>query len=167
MYPEDAGDFGAGAACGEHREDLGSLLRHELGSPPARSAMVAGGFQPGAGTLAHHGALEFGEGSEHLHHHASGRSGGVDRLRQGAEVRARRIDFLQDVEEILERARQAVEFPHDDGIALAQLVEKPVQLGPIPTAAGGFLLVNSGTADRLEGADLGRGILIVGLRDMR
>ena len=114
MDPEDTGDFGARAACGEHRDYLGSLPRHELGSPPALSALFARRPQPRTGSLAYHGALEFGEGSEHLHHHASGRSRSVDRLCQGAEVGAHGIDLLQDMEEILERARQAVEFPHDD-----------------------------------------------------
>jgi hypothetical protein len=69
------------------------------------------------------------------------------------------------VKEIFERARQAVEFPHDDDIALAQLVEHAVQLGPVPTAAGSLLLVYPGATGRLEGADLGRRILVVGLRD--
>jgi hypothetical protein len=41
MHPEDAGDFGAGAAIGEHRENLGSLPRHELGSPAALSTLFA------------------------------------------------------------------------------------------------------------------------------
>jgi hypothetical protein len=66
------------------------------------------------------------------------------------------------VKEVLKRTRQPVEFPHDDDIALAQMIEHPVQLGPIPPAAGG-LLINSGTAHCREGADLGRGILLIGL----
>jgi len=84
---------------------------------------------------------------------------------EGSEVGARGLGLFQDVKEVLERARQPVEFPHDDDIALAQMIEHPVQLRPIPTAAGGLLLIDSGTAGRLEGTDLGRGILIIGLRD--
>lgn len=51
----------------------------KLGSPPALSALFARRLQPRTGSLAYHGALEFGEGSKHLHHHASGRSGVVSR----------------------------------------------------------------------------------------
>ena len=61
MDPEDAGDFGTGAPRSEHRENLGFLVRHELGAPPALSALFTGYLQSGAGSLAHHGALEFGE----------------------------------------------------------------------------------------------------------
>src|SRR4051812_50179242 len=45
------------------------------------------------------------------------------------------------------------------------MIEHPVQLRPIPTATGGLLLIDAGAAGRFEGADLGRGILIIGLRD--
>ena len=55
------------------------------------------------------------------------------------------------MKQILERARQAVEFPDDDDIAFAQMVEQAVQLGPIPTAAGGLLFVDPRAAGRLEG----------------
>ena len=126
MDPEDAGNIGAVAAGSEHVENFGSLLRPQLRTSPARTAAGAGRLQTGAGSLAHHGALEFGEAAEHLHHHASGRTGGVDRLGQGAEVGTRGVDLLQDVQQILERARQAIEFPDDERIALPQLIEEAV-----------------------------------------
>ena len=42
MDPEDAGDFGAGAASGEHRDNLGSLLRQELGEAALARSKSAG-----------------------------------------------------------------------------------------------------------------------------
>src|SRR3954468_22215379 len=110
---------------------------------------TANSGQTGAGSLPDHGALELGERPEHLHHHASGRTGGVDRLCQGAEGGARRVDLLQDMQQILERAGQAVEFPDDESIAVAQMAEEVVQLGPIPPSAGGCLLVDARAAGRL------------------
>ncbi len=126
MDPEEAGDIGSAATGGEHPENLGLLVCQELRTPSALSAALAGRPQTGAGSLPDHGALELGEGPKHLHHHASGRTGGVDRLCQGAEGGARRVDLLQDMQQILERAGQAVEFPDDESIAVAQMVEEAV-----------------------------------------
>ncbi len=126
MDPEDAGDIGAGAAGGEHAKNLGPLPRQQLGAPPTRAALRTGRLQTSVGSLAHHRSLEFGEAAKHLHHHAPGRTGGVDCLGQGAEVGARGVDLLQDVQQVLERARQAIEFPDDERIALAHLIEEAV-----------------------------------------
>jgi hypothetical protein len=41
VHPEDTGDFGVSAPGREHGDDFGSLPRHELGSPPAFSALLA------------------------------------------------------------------------------------------------------------------------------
>src|SRR6185437_2618251 len=90
--------------------------------------------------LADHRPLELGEGSNHLHHHPSGRSGRVDILSDGTEAGAYVADPLHDVQHVLERTRQAVELPDDDGIALAQMVEQSMQLRSIPTPAGSDLL---------------------------
>ena len=58
----------------------------------------------GAGSLSDHGALELGEGPKHLHHHASGRTGGVDRLCQGRKVAPAASIFSRIAQQILERA---------------------------------------------------------------
>ena len=105
MNPKDTGDIGTRAAGGEHGENLRPLMRHQLWPPATPAALFASRLQTGAGSLANHGPLEFGERAEHVHHHASSRAGGVDRLGQGAEVGTRSIDLFQDVKEILERAR--------------------------------------------------------------
>ncbi|MBV8525513.1 MAG: hypothetical protein JOY71_25880 [Acetobacteraceae bacterium] len=46
-----------------------------------------------------------------------------------------------------------IELPHDDGIALAQLIEHALQLGPVPAPTGcGFLETLSVTTIRAERA---------------
>jgi hypothetical protein len=112
----------------------------ELLSTPADPSFRPGGSEARRRPLADHRPLELGEGSDHLHHHPAGRGGGVDVLGNGTEARARGADPLHDVQHVLERARQAVELPDDDGIALAQMVEQSMQLWPIPTPAGRGLL---------------------------
>jgi len=57
-----------------------------------------------------------------------GRCGGVDVLGEGAETRAALLDGLDDLQQVAQRAGEAVVFGHDDDIALAQVIEQPVQL---------------------------------------
>ena len=74
------------------------------------------------------------------------------------------IDLLQDMKQILERAGQAVEFPDDDRIAVAQVVEQAMEFRTIPPSAGSPLLVYPCAARRLQRTDLSSGVLIAGLR---
>ena len=123
---KDAGDIGAAASGGEHVENFGSLLWHKHRAPAADAALFTSCLETRAGPLPHHGAFEFSKSAKHLHHHPPCRSRRVDRLGQGAEVGARGVDLFQDVQQVLERARQAIEFPDDERIALAQLIEEAV-----------------------------------------
>ncbi len=102
MHPEDAGDIGAGAPGCEHAENLGLLMRHQHRASPADAALFASRLETGAGALLKHGTLELGEAAEHLHHHASCRARGVDRLGQGPEASLLSVDPVQDMQEILE-----------------------------------------------------------------
>jgi len=91
-------------------------------------------MQSGARALANHLALEFGGGAEHLHQHAAGRAGGVDRLGQRPEFCAGGADPFEHREKVFERAGHAVEPPDFAG---AELVEHLVQLGVLPRRSGG------------------------------
>jgi hypothetical protein len=53
-------------------------------------------MQAGARALADHLALEFGERAEHLHQHAAGGAGRVDRFGQRPEFRAGGADPFED-----------------------------------------------------------------------
>jgi hypothetical protein len=63
-----------------------------------------------------------------------------------AESGAGGADPLHDVQHVFERARQPVELPDNDHVALAQLVEHAVQLGPVPAPAGGGFFENAAAA---------------------
>ena len=64
--------------------------------------------QPGGGPLSDHGALELGEGTDHLHHHPTCSRDGVDRLGKRSKVGSSGLDPPHDVKEVLQAARQAV-----------------------------------------------------------
>ena len=81
------------------------------------------------------------------------------------EARARVADPLHDVQHVLQRARQAIELPDDDRVALAQMVQQAMQFRPVPAPAGrGFLEQASATGGpeclRLQGV-----VLFVSLGD--
>jgi hypothetical protein len=132
-------DFFAPQIDNEHtrRLPLGDFSTHGRIQLPAPSADTP--FGPGCGetrrcSFTDHRSFELGEGPDDLHHHSPGRSGGVD--------------VLSDVQHVLQRTRQPVELPDDDSIALAEMVEQTVQLGPIPTPARcGLLEQASATCD--------------------
>jgi hypothetical protein len=74
-----------------------------LRRPPMRPS-ARGGGESGGGPFPDHGAFELGEGADHLHHHASSRRSGVDRLGDRAEARAGVGDALHDVQHVFQRA---------------------------------------------------------------
>ncbi len=80
----------------------------------------------GLGPLLEHCPFELGESPHHLHHHPSCRRRRVDRFGQAAETRLGFTEPLHDGEHVAEGARQPVEFPDHEHIALAKLVQEPV-----------------------------------------
>jgi hypothetical protein len=84
----------------------------------------------GVGAFADYLPLELGAGTRHLHHHAASGAGRVDRFGERAKIAAGGVDPFEDSEQILERARQAVEkLPDDECATGAELIEQPMQLG--------------------------------------
>ena len=71
MNAKESGDISGGAACVKHGENLSLSLGREFGLPPALAALSSCRAKTCLGSLADHGALEFGESAEHLHHHAA------------------------------------------------------------------------------------------------
>ncbi len=139
------------------------LAAIELLASTADASFGPGGGDAGGGSLPDHGALELGERADHLHHHAAGRGGGVDVLGDRAEAGAGIGDSLHDVQHVFQRARQAVELPDNDDIALAQLVEHAVQLGPVPAPAGGGLLEQAAAPGGAKRLGLQGVVLLVAL----
>jgi hypothetical protein len=63
---KEPGDVCGRTVCIQHGENFGLLLGRELGLLAAVAALGACGAQACLGSFAHHGALELGEGTEHL-----------------------------------------------------------------------------------------------------
>jgi len=166
MNFEQARDFSGRLEPGRYGfDDLLLLLRRDFWLSPRDAPLGARFVQAGARALADHLALEFGEGAEHLHQHAAGGAGRVDRLRKRPEFRADDADPFENGQEVFERAGQTVELPDDERVAGAELVEHLVQLGTLPPSAGRGFLEQPGASGVLERTNLGRRILGLGFGD--
>ena len=162
----EARHLGAGLPAGDDAfGDFAPFGGVELLASTADTSLGPGGGDAGRGPLPDHGALELGERADHLHHHAAGRGGGVDVLGDRPEAGARLGDPLHDVQHVLQRAGQPVELPDDDRVAFAQMVQHAVQLGPVPTPAGGGLLEHAPAAGGSERFGLQGVVLLVALGD--
>ena len=149
-------------ATGNHLSNLGLLLRGEFWPPAAYPSIPAGRGHPGAGAFLEHGAFELGKGADHLHHEASGGSGGVDGFSQAAESGLGGAEFFHDDEHVAQRAGETIEFPDHQHVFRAELIEETVELRTIPAAAGSFFRKDALAAGIFQSVDLGGSFLIAG-----
>lgn len=129
MHPEEPRGVGSALSAGEdHLPDFVRLVRLQLRPASSEVTLGARGGEPRARALANHRPLELRKASQDLHDHAAGGARRVDGLGEAAKAGARRLDLVQDEDQIAQRARETIEFPHDDDVALAELLEHAVQL---------------------------------------
>jgi hypothetical protein len=98
-----------------------------------------GGSQSGSGAFADEVAFELGQGREDVEDELAAGSGGIDRLLEAAEPDAARSQAGDGVNEVPEGAAEAVEFPDDQGVAGAQLIQDLVEDWPVGAGAAGGL----------------------------
>ena len=72
-----------------------------------------------------------------------------------------RLDGVNDVEKVTQRSGEAVILGDGDHVALAQLIEQTVQLGPATRRAGDLVSENSLGTRRLQGVELAVQALVV------
>ena len=88
--------------------------------------------------------------------------GGVDRLLQRAEPDVTAGQVGDGVDQVAQRAAEAVEFPDDQGVAGSELVEDLGEDGAVGAGAAGGLGEHPVAAGGLEGVDLEGGLLVGG-----
>ena len=89
-----------------------------------------------------------------MEHQPPGGRGGVDVFGQRPEARAMRLDRVNDVEKVAQGTGKAVVLGNGDHVALAQLIEQAVQLGPAPRRAGDLVSEDPLGTRRLKGVEL-------------
>ena len=89
------------------------------------------------------------------------RRGGVDGLLEAAKPDAALSQPGHGVDEMPEGAAEPVEFPDDQGVAGAELVQEQLEGGAVGAGAAGGLGEHPVAAGTLEGVDLELGLLVV------
>src|ERR1700732_562177 len=101
------------------------LIGSELWPPPSDATLLTGSVQSSLCSLAQYCSFKLSKCSDHLHHHASRSSGGINRFRQTPESSFSFLNPFHNHQHIPERARKSVKTPDHQHIALPQLVQQP------------------------------------------
>ena len=126
---ERLGDFGDGSAGSqEGAGGFGALGCPDGGAAEAGSSGL-GSFQAGDGSLDGELALERGERGDEVDHESAGGGCCVDGLVEAAKVDGSPGEVVDGGHEVWERASEAVEAPHDEGVALVELGQRLVEAG--------------------------------------
>ena len=126
---EGLGDLSDGGAGGQESfSGFGTP-----GCPDGGAAEVGtsrpGRLQSGDGSLDGELALELGQAGDEVDHESAGGGGGVDRLVEAAKVDAAIGEVVDGGHEVWEGASEAVEAPHDEGVAVVELGQGVVEAG--------------------------------------
>jgi hypothetical protein len=129
--------------------------------PTAAAATGPGGGQASSGAFADQVALELGQGGKDVEDELATGSGGVDRLLEAAEPDATAGQAGEGIDQVPQGAAKAIEFPDDQGVARAQLVQDLLEDRAVAAgAAAGGLGEHPVAAGRHEGVDLKLELLV-------
>jgi hypothetical protein len=89
-----------------------------------------GSCKPGSYSLLDHRPLEFSEYSHHLEHRLSGGRGGVQTLLVKVQIDFERVNFREELYQILQRSAEAIDAPCHNCIelALSSVMTEPIEL---------------------------------------
>ena len=140
---------------------LSLLFVHLLRTSEANAAFVGIGAT-GACAFANQVSLELGDAGEDGHDHFSGMGGGVcPGFGEAWEAGTGLVDRFDDFEQTASGAGEAIEFPHNNDVAFAQMVEHAVQLRPLAVGSGELFAEDASTAGLLERVNLKSQALIL------
>jgi hypothetical protein len=143
---EGGADVGDGVVrVGFHRFGQGGLFGGQGRFAPSPAAPGSRGGEARLGALADQVALEFGQRCEDVEDQLAARRRGVDMLLQAFEADAARVERVHGFDQVLERAAEPVELPDDEGVALAQIVQRRLQAGAAGLRAAGDVGIDAGS----------------------
>jgi len=113
----------------------------ERGVPDGPLALAGLALHPVDHPVDDHFAFELGEHAEHLHEHAPGRGGGVERLGGRAEHDPGLVEFVEQPHEVPDAAAEPVDAVDQQDVELAGLGsgDRAFQAGPVHAGAGGVV----------------------------
>ena len=162
-----------GIETGKHGVEMdGIACRPQLADGPwipgAQSWVAAdpstdlGRPQPSLGALGDQRPFQLRDSAKHLQRELALRRRGVDGIAQGAEVRALRFQLLDDAEQMRDRAGQAVEAYHHQGLAGPDVAQHLRQHRTATIGARGMLRVHHHAAGGAQFIRLRISLLFLG-----
>ena len=128
--------FPSGPVASYMRRTVAALAVAQLGLAAAGAAAGPGGVQALAGALDDQLALELIDRAEDMEDQPPGRRGRVDLLLQDDQADAALAQLVGEREQVLQRPHRAGQAGDDEHVALAQIGQRLVQLGPLGELAG-------------------------------
>jgi hypothetical protein len=107
-------------------------------------------------------AFELGQGGEDMEHQLAAGGGGVDCLLEAADPTPRSARPVTVSTRCRSEPAEAVEFPDDQGVAGAELVQELLEGEPVAAGAAGGLGEHPIAAGTLQGVDLKLRLLVGG-----
>ena len=128
----------------------------------ADATSAARSLQAGFGALGDQRALELSDRPQHLQGEHPLWRHGVDRISQAAKMPAAGFELFNDGEQVADRAGEAIEPDHDEGLAGADLAQQARQHGAAAIGAGGVLLEDRVATGGVQFVALRIGTLLLG-----
>ena len=134
-----------------------SLILRLLGKPRRATTFSTAGArccQAGHRPFPNDIAFKFGEGGEKVKGQFPVRRSRIDGIIQRFEPGAFVLDLSDQVDQIAERAAQAIQFPNNDEVAFPELIDHSAQFRPLGFGATDFFLVDHLAVFLPEGVEL-------------
>jgi hypothetical protein len=137
------------------------LRRREFRRSPDCSTSAAGGGDACDSVFDDGGPLQIGEGAEDAKDSLAERRRGVEAFGEGDQLRARCVEVLRDIDQMIEVASKAAEPPDHHGVAGPKLGDELIEAGPFPTLATDHVLQDADASGALQRIDLEIEVLFV------
>ena len=124
--------------------------------------MFACSLQPGLGAFDHQLTFHLGQGSHVVEEEASRDRGGIDRVGEADETYTAVVQTAGEVQEVFHAPAQAVQLPHHQGVALAQVIQRLVESGALGRGAADCVFVDFVASGLLQGVQLQVQVLVPG-----
>ena len=155
-------DLARGCAGGQQLVGRRNLTVGHLAFAATDAAQLAGGGQAGLGALQGELAFHLGQAGPHVEEKATGGGAGVDVVGQTFKLDVLFLQLGHQVDQVLNAAAEAIEFPDDQGVAGAEGFQSPGQAGAVAAAAAQLVFEDLLAAGLFEGLFLQVEVLVLG-----
>ena len=127
----------------------------------ANFTLLFGRGEAGVGALESEFAFHLGQAGHHVEEESAAGGAGVNVVGQAFELDALFLELGHQVDQVLDAAAEAVEFPNDQGVAGAENFQSSSQARPVAAAAAELVLVDLFATRLFEGLSLEVQVLIL------